>query len=70
MLLKVAAFRVTVRVDDVPTFLRAAQAAGWSAVDSGERITTEEGIAREAIVYVRIPVLGEPGLAVQSAGGA
>lgn len=59
MLQKLASFTVTVRVDDVPTFLRAARAAGWSAVDSGERVTTEEGVAKEAVLVVRIPAVVE-----------
>lgn len=52
-----------VRVEDVPSFLRAAGAAGWSAVDSGRRVTTEDGVDREAILMLRIPVLGDIGSA-------
>lgn len=46
---------VTVRVEDAPAFVRAAMEAGWSAVDSGERITTDDGIDKEAVLLVRIP---------------
>lgn len=59
VLQKLAALTVTVRVEDVTAFLRAAGDAGWSAVDSGVRVTTEDGVDREAVLVVRIPVLGE-----------
>lgn len=55
MLTKLAALPVTVRVEDTALFLRAAAAAGWSAVDSGDRIRTPEGIDKAAILLVRIP---------------
>ena len=55
MLQKLAALSVTVRVEDIPSFLRAACEAGWSAVDSGRRVTTEDGVDREAVLVVRIP---------------
>jgi hypothetical protein len=42
-------------VEDIPSFLRAACEAGWSAVDSGRRVTTEDGVDREAVLVVRIP---------------
>lgn len=54
MLTKLGAFNVTLRIEDVPAFLRAARAVGWSAVDSGERLTTEDGVDREAVVVVRV----------------
>lgn len=63
MLQKLAALQVSVRVEDVPAFVRAAGDAGWSAVDSGRRITTEDGVDREAVILVRIPVVGEIGSA-------
>lgn len=55
MIRKLAAMAVTVRVEDAPAFVRAAQQAGWSAVDSGQRVTTEEGVEKEAVLLVRIP---------------
>ena len=55
MLQKLAALTVTLRVEDVQAFLRAAGEAGWSAVDSGRRVTTEDGVDREAVVVLRIP---------------
>lgn len=63
MLQSLAALQVTVRVEDVPALLRAAGEAGWSAVDSGRRITTEDGVDREAVVVLRIPVIGDISLA-------
>lgn len=59
MLQKLAALQVTVRVEDVPAFVRAAGDAGWSAVDSGMRVTTEDGVDKEAVLLLRIPVIGE-----------
>lgn len=56
---KLAALQITVRVEDVRTLVRAASEAGWSAVDSGLRVTTEDGVDREAVVVLRIPVLQE-----------
>lgn len=55
MISKLAALHITVRLEDVPAFIEAAGLAGWSAVDSGERVTTEEGYAKEAVLVVRIP---------------
>ena len=55
MLQKLAAMTVTIRVDDIAAFIRAARDAGWQAVDSGERLTTEEGVDKEAVLVVRIP---------------
>lgn len=55
MIRGLAALPVIVRVEDTAIFLRAAQEAGWSAVDSGNRITTAEGVDKEAILLVRIP---------------
>lgn len=63
MLQKLAALQVSVRIEDVPALLRAAGDAGWSAVDSGRRVTTEDGVDKEAILLLRIPVLGEIGAA-------
>lgn len=60
MLERLAALTVTVRVDDMDAFIRAARAAGWSAVDSGERLTTEEGVDKEGVLVVRIPVADPP----------
>lgn len=59
MLQKLAALQVTVRIEDVPAMLRAATEAGWSAVDSGTRITTEDGVDKEAVLLLRIPVVAE-----------
>jgi hypothetical protein len=56
VLRKLAALQVTVRVEDVGSFVSAAKEAGWSAVDSGERVTTDDGIDKEAVLVVRIPV--------------
>lgn len=57
MLQRLAALNVTLRIEDVPAFLRAAGEAGWSAVDSGERITTDEGVDIEAVLILRIPAI-------------
>lgn len=54
MLGKMGAFNVTLRIEDVPAFIRAARDVGWSAVDSGERLTTEDGVDQEAVVVVRV----------------
>lgn len=59
MLQRLAALHVTLRIEDVPTFLRAAGDAGWSAVDSGERVTTDEGVDIEAVLILRIPAIAE-----------
>lgn len=56
MLRKLASMHVTIRIEDVAAFVRAAAEAGWSAVDSGERVTTDEGVDKEAVLVVRIPV--------------
>ena len=63
MLQKLAALQVAVRIEDAQAFLRAACEAGWSAVDSGRRVTTEEGVDKEAIILLRIPVVGDIGSA-------
>lgn len=55
MLRRLSAMHVTVRVEDAGTFLRAASEAGWSAIDSGQRIRTDEGVEKEAVLLVRIP---------------
>lgn len=57
MLRKLASLHITVRLEDVASFVSAAADAGWSAVDSGERVTTDEGIDKEAVLVVRIPVV-------------
>lgn len=61
MLRGLAALQVIVRIEDTPIFLRAAAAAGWSAVDSGKRISTPEGVDREAVLLVRIPATDASG---------
>lgn len=58
MLKKLVALQVNVRVEDMPALLRGAKQAGWSAVDSGKRVRSEDGIAREAVVVLRIPLHG------------
>lgn len=63
MLQKLAAVQVSIRLEDVQAFIRAAGDAGWSVVDSGRRVTTEEGVDKEAVLLLRIPVLGEIGSA-------
>lgn len=63
LLHKLASLQVTLRVEDVGSFVRACLAAGWSAVDSGERITTDDGVDKEAVLNVRIPVTMDPALA-------
>lgn len=56
LLQKLASLHVTVRVEDITAFLRAACNAGWSAVDSGDRVTTDEGVDKEAVLIVQIPM--------------
>lgn len=63
MLQRLAAVQVSIRIEDAPAFMRAAGDAGWSAVDSGLRVTTEDGVDKEAIILLRIPVVGEIGSA-------
>lgn len=55
MIRKLASMAVTVRVEDASAFVRAAQQAGWSAVDSGERVRNDAGVEKEAVLLVRIP---------------
>lgn len=59
MITGLVALPVIVRVEDAAIFLRAAQEAGWSAVDSGNRIRTAEGVDKEAVLLVRIPKSAE-----------
>jgi len=70
MLRKLAALQVIVRVEDTGIFLRAAAEAGWSALDSGARITTPDGIDREAVLLVRIPEVCERATLVDRSGAA
>lgn len=57
MIQRLASLSVTLRIEDIDAFLGAARAAGWSAVDSGERVTTEDGVDKEAVLYVQIPIV-------------
>jgi translation initiation factor 1 (eIF-1/SUI1) len=47
---------ITVQGDHVEALLAAFRRAGFDAVDTGERVTTEEGVARDAEVRLRVPV--------------
>lgn len=45
-------FRVTLATHDLTAFLRACERDGWAAMDTGERIMTDEGPDAEAILLV------------------
>ncbi len=45
-------FRVSVASDDVASFLSACEASEWGALDTGERVMTDEGPDAEAVLLV------------------
>ncbi|HUR69629.1 MAG TPA: hypothetical protein VM370_10315 [Candidatus Thermoplasmatota archaeon] len=45
-------FRLTVRASEVPAFLGACEASEWYAMDTGERVMTDEGPDAEAVLLV------------------
>lgn len=45
-------FRLTLPTHDLQAFLRACEHGGWAAMDTGERIMTDEGADAEAILLV------------------
>lgn len=52
--------RMNVVMDDLSTLVDACCRAGWQIEDTGERITTEEGLDGEAVVVVTVPAEREP----------
>ena len=45
-------FKVALATNDVDAFLQACEASEWHAMDTGERIMTEEGPDAEAVILV------------------
>lgn len=45
-------YKITLATADTPSFLDACEAASWRALDTGERILTEEGPDGEAVLLV------------------
>lgn len=45
-------FRVSVASDAVASFLSACEASEWGALDTGERVMTDEGPDAEAVLLV------------------
>lgn len=45
-------FRVSVPADDADAFVDACRAAAWRALDTGERIMTDDGPDAEAVLTV------------------
>lgn len=45
-------YKVILATSDAPSFVEACHAADWQAVDTGERILTDEGPDAEAVLLV------------------
>lgn len=45
-------YRLTVETADIDAFLRACEDAEWYAMDTGERVLTDEGPDAEAVLLV------------------
>jgi hypothetical protein len=48
-----SSFRLSLPTADVPAFLARCEGARWRAVDTGERIMTDEGPDAEAVLLVQ-----------------
>lgn len=45
-------FRISLAASDVPAFLESCDSASWYAMDTGERVMTDEGPDAEAVLLV------------------
>lgn len=56
-------YKIAIAAADAPSFLEACESARWVAVDSGERIMTEEGPDGDAVLLVEPEAVTTPRLA-------
>ncbi|MHB8604945.1 MAG: hypothetical protein ACYDCK_06775 [Thermoplasmatota archaeon] len=59
-IMKMRPFTMTMNCREFPALVRAAGRAGLRVEDTGERVTTDEGIGDEMVVRIHVPARGEP----------
>ncbi len=53
-------FQLSIPTSDLEDFAACCETAGWKIHDSGERVTTDDGIDGEAVILVETPVPTRP----------